>query len=46
MKKSLQFIKACARMSLLMNEQTIYRKGDVYDSDGLDKKAHGYNHAA
>ena len=46
MKKPLHFIKACARMCVLVKSKPLIGRAIVYDSDGLDKKAHGYYHAA
>ena len=33
-------------MGVLRNSTTIIGRAIVYDSDGLDKKAHGYDNAA
>ena len=44
LKKPLQFIKRCVKMSVLKSKPTTGR-AIVYDSDGLDKKTYGYNHA-
>lgn len=46
LKKSLQFIKACARMCLLFRSKPLIGRAIVYDIDGLDKETHGHNHAA